>query len=410
MGDPTAAARAVRAERTRTIRALVPPNPRRPWQLPAPGVMASPPTITVGAAGGSNPIASPRTFDETTGAFRYFGSAVLAENTWDKISGRCSYWAADFDCDCAAFAFEHKVQSSAKFRVVVDGQPNALTGTAGQATGSGSAWVKVDFGSRGVRHVVVEMSENMTFGNLATASDEMVWRSMTDLGPRVVVAGDSYTQQAAPVSWSTEMARHLGWRDVYAIGNPGGGYLAVGNDARGTYRTLLPIQVTPSAPDVLIYQGGYNDASANRSKAAMQAEAELLFAAAMAANPSALLIVMAPQYPTGNPPQAAINARDGIQAACLSQNVHLFVDWIVTPTAGLTNLGWINGSGNTGATTGSGNADAYIGTDGLHPSTAGHAYLGRRAAQAIAQWIAAGMPRGARHAGTTLYDAQGNAV
>ncbi|HEY5668002.1 MAG TPA: hypothetical protein VIR03_02435, partial [Candidatus Saccharimonadales bacterium] len=44
---------------------------------------------------------------------------------------------------------------------------------------------------------------------------------------------------------------------------------------------------------------------------------------------------------------------------------------------------WIDGTGTTGSTVSDGNADVYVSADAIHPSPAGHVYLGQRLARAI---------------------------
>jgi lysophospholipase L1-like esterase len=69
------------------------------------------------------------------------------------------------------------------------------------------------------------------------------------------------------------------------------------------------------------------------------------------------------------------------------EDAHLAIVSAATNNSNVTALinprGWITGTGKVGSTTGSGNADLFTTSDSIHPTQAGHDFLGYNVASAI---------------------------
>jgi lysophospholipase L1-like esterase len=232
--------------------------------------------------------------------------------------------------------------------------------------------------SRVERKITVE-SQNFYFGGVNVGPLDSVWAPPDPSDLRTMVFGDSYVEGAgglfnALTGYANTLSKLMGWRDNWVSGVGGTGYL---NNAatKLTFRQRVATDVIAYAPDVLIIAGGINDAA--YSDAAIQAEAALLFAQISAALPNTLVFVNGPWDPI-----FATRASIGtaIQAAIGSLRNFYYVN----------NLGeaWQTGTGRVTAPVGDGNADIYTGSDGIHPTQAGHEYLANREATAISTRIA----------------------
>ena len=118
---------------------------------------------------------------------------------------------------------------------------------------------------------------------------------------------------------------------------------------------------------------GVNDgpySSQPSTPAQVQAEAILLYRQILAALPTVRLYVCGPWQP----PVTQNGVTDGIKTALQAA---------VAAVPGVTFLdvsGYYTGTGHVGGETGAGNSDLYVGPDRVHPTAAGHLYLGSRLA------------------------------
>lgn len=183
--------------------------------------------------------------------------------------------------------------------------------------------------------------------------------------PRVALFGDSYTDGRRPETgergWARLAARTLA---VETVNNAvaGCGYVDLGHGVTLPYMaTTAPV----AAADVLVVFGSINDAP--HTPLAVWLAATVTYGALRGWAPRAPLLVIGPQYPTGNPPAdlLALSAAVGEAAADAGAT---FVDPLAER--------WFAGR------------PELIGSDGLHPNPRGHAYL----AELIAPRIAALLP------------------
>jgi lysophospholipase L1-like esterase len=383
-------------------------------------VMSSPPTITTstsapsGVSLGFNFITAPA----VPGAFREFGGDALVYSTnyhrypvatlgGGGVNGNCANgrnattWQVEFMADAAKVAVR-VAGTTLPFRFLVDAGGSAglqyvdTTGTV-PASSSGRNYILLDFsavGGRAMRRIVVEGEQAMAMEGANVQPTEGVYQTDGADILRAVVIGDSLTEGVGATvrndSWANVMCRALGLRDVRASGMGSTGYL----------KTLSPNLLTargriadatgaadagngiPSftAPDVVFVAMGINDTAS--SGAAIQAEVLAYLQALRAALPTVPVFVLGP-WPGSTGPSGTITTIEASVSAAVTQAGDGSSLFYFVAVSADTNGAWISGTGKTTATTGTGNSDVYTGSDGTHPNTAGHKFLGLRAADAV---------------------------
>lgn len=377
-------------------RGLLPPSPGTARLLPPPAVMTSPPTVTIGAANGASTITGSVYRDTTDPALTFLSAGYVVTNVAGYANGKASSNLTSsqpaagrirFEVETDGDQFEIGVMTTASgtvpaFRLWVDGQLVTDAPQTGLSAGAATYLIKVAFAGRGNRRVLFEGAYVNLIG-IWSHPTVTFWPTTRPLGPRTVWLGDSFSEGAGGNwwwdSWEMKAARLLGWH-MHPSGVGSTGYLAIGGGAgKVKYRDRIATDVTALAPDIIVVSGGYND-TGSFTAAQEGTEAAALYAALQAANPAATLVVCGPNFPTGiTSAGTATQFRDAIKTAALNAGA-LFVDPILYPAG----ISWVTGSGNTGAPSGNGNADFYVTTDAVHPSQAGHDYLGRRFASALA--------------------------
>ena len=168
------------------------------------------------------------------------------------------------------------------------------------------------------------------------------------------------------------MATRLGWT-LTLDGVGGTGYTSPGSSAPlyGDPSRLNPL--IAAATDYVMIQGG--EVVDVPTVALTAAEATRICQAIRAAHQATRIILLGwfmPASVASASPWKEWSAGMGAVAASVGG---IFID----PLAG----GWMTGSGRSGSPAGDGNADVYRGSDGTHPTQAGHDYLGTRLAFAI---------------------------
>jgi lysophospholipase L1-like esterase len=175
---------------------------------------------------------------------------------------------------------------------------------------------------------------------------------------RVVVLGDSFSSgwNGAGIGsrgWPAIVAATRGWRvtnlAVAGTGflNPGWTGQAVGSRTGETVR---------HRPDVVFVVAGHNDS--RWSVAATAAAADAVIDRLRVALPDAVLVVVAPIWQDGSPPARALALRDRLRHTASAVGA-LFIDPLAER--------WFGGVSHR-----------FIGSDGLHPTNAGHRYLAER--------------------------------
>jgi lysophospholipase L1-like esterase len=354
---------------------------------------AAPPTITVASASSTNGVAIDpvSTLPECLVGGRGWAHPT---NGWNVASWWRTDRALDVNgftvagykimvyCDKAKFEAQFYVPAGGSYRVKVDDEYVSPLATSFGVSGA-TRWLQMDFGSDKVRRIVIETAALIIA--LKTDVTGTIWPAKPR-GPRHIAFGDSYTggatgaNGAAYTTWLSAAADSLGWEDTYqnAVGSTGyletiGGYA---NTVAGQVARAVAAGVTP---EVVICTAGHND---TQPQSSIVAAAVSAFAAMRAAWPSALIVCGGPWWVGGATAMAAWAARETAIFSAVDADVFI-------PQATGPGVPWFTGSGRVGATTGSGNSDAYVYSDNVHPTQAGHDYAGVRFAEALREALSA---------------------
>lgn len=380
-------------------RGLLPPDPGTTRLLSFPTVMASPPTVTIGTANAGTAITGATRRTAADPALTYLGAGYVeppSANLGGYANGRTSSYLTssapstgrlrvEFETDADQFEAAFITTASgtaAKFRFTVDGQLATALPQTGLTSGGASYFVRVSFGTRANRRIIIE-GQYVQFLGVWAHPSVTLWKTIRPIGPRVVWVGDSFSEGSGGNwwwdSWAVRAGQLLGW-NVYPSAVGSTGYLSTGGGGgKVKYRDRIAADVTPLAPEIAVVAGGFNDAGVFTATQ-LGTEAGLLFDTIKSGTPSATLILCGPNWPIGvtaNGTQTQM--RDALQTAAVGK-----ADYFVDPIAYPSGTSWLTGTGRVGATTGNGNADYYTSTDGTHPTQEGHDYLARRFASAIA--------------------------
>jgi len=310
-------------------------------------------------------------------------------NTRGTLSSSQSIYSIEFGTDATAFQLRFNWQTGGCIRITVDGRRMTdLMQSLGGITLGSSHLMTVSLGAAQPRTIRLDFSV-APYGGIFLPPGASMWKPATP-SKRIMILGDSISGGSSmntaggAGTWFPRAARLLGYSDIWNESLGGTGYITAGSFA--TLGTRAPIDVIPNAPDTLIISAGYNDNGG--SQPSISSAAAGLYSAIKAGLPNAAIYVIGCWSPSGSPATSITNTDNTIKAAAAAANL----PFISPLTGGIYNSAgtliathgaWITGTGRVGATTGSGNADTYIGTDAVHPTDAGHKYLGDRVTAAI---------------------------
>jgi lysophospholipase L1-like esterase len=183
-------------------------------------------------------------------------------------------------------------------------------------------------------------------------------------GAKAVFLGDSFTTGwngagLGPRGWPALVGRQLGWRTVN-LAVAGTGFMNPGWTSQ-TVGSRVPAAIRQK-PDIVFIAAGHND---SRWSAATTARAsDMVLDRLHRALPNAVLVIVAPIWPSGSPPMRCLDLRDHLRRRARSLDA-IFID----PLADR----WFAGSRHR-----------MIGPDGIHPTDAGYRYIAERVLKAIA--------------------------
>ena len=180
----------------------------------------------------------------------------------------------------------------------------------------------------------------------------------TSTGGTAVFLGDSYSTgwKGAGIGargWPRLVARARGWKTVN-LAVAGTGFLNPG-------WTSQPVASRVAAaisrkPDVVFVAAGHNDS--RWTAAATSRAADAVIARLHRALPDAVLVIIGPIWPSGSPPARCVALRDHLRHTAASIGA-IFIDPLGER--------WFAGS-----------RSSLIGSDGIHPTDAGHRSIARR--------------------------------
>ena len=278
-----------------------------------PTVMASPPTITIGAAN-AGPVFYPNAtlYDITTATSQV---ALLAPSLWALTyspngnsfylppptlgdSGDFGEIAFDFDGTNLGF----KMDGNTSMVLYVDGQL-AQSGiiSYGSNTTAGIPWViSVVFPSRARRHIIAVPQFGYGISGVWVGSNDTIEASYFNTSPTIAFMTDSYGYQPGstlPAGFAGDVWNRLGGGNInevnfYLSAGGGSGYIT-GGIPNKTFQQREPSLVAVN-PDIIVTAGGIND-----SATGLQVGAQAYFAANRAALPNHLAVVTGNWNPNG---------------------------------------------------------------------------------------------------------------
>ncbi|MFZ3485568.1 SGNH/GDSL hydrolase family protein [Sphingomonas sp. 3-13AW] len=350
-------------------------------QGPLPGFSLSPelPILTITDAA-TTTIAAAVRVTATSAAFRITGTPVIpvvadpsalggSDGAGGTGYGRPIQW--EWMSDAAQLELL-VLKHNALFDLFVDGRLIQEGAFSTPATGD-RRLLKLDWSGgpdpRRPRHYRIT-GTNLLFGGLFLDSAGSAWAPGDRLGRGLIAfLGDSYSQgTGAPSvarSWAAAAAGQL-QMDAWSDGVGGAGWNSAGANAP-VARVAKGIAALTRAPDIVVTALGYNDGGADAAGLAnLRMRYDATVAAIRAAWPEASLVTLGPWTPLGATPALGSIRAALMQAAAAGRSPFVDVENLV----------------------GVGNRGIYTGADNVHPTGAGHLYLGRRIGQAVAAALA----------------------
>jgi lysophospholipase L1-like esterase len=281
------------------------------------------------------------------------------------------------DTDQLEILVRSEDSTHSKYRIWVDGE--LANATESSVIGPATSWrrIKIVFATATNRRITFEGQE-MTFGGIWALPTRTVWPTSRDVGPRVIVVGDSWgTSFDTDVKWvwdsyAVVAGRLLNW-NIFPSFVSGTGYLADGfGTGEANYGARFATDVAALSPDIVVFTGGLND-NGYSPLTLVQTAITSLFAAAKAALPATRFLVLSP-FRSTDTYYTAINTIAGYLYAQALANGFTFVGQPIE---------YIQGTGTVAAPTGVGNSDFYTLADAYHLTPAGYEFLGRRLAADI---------------------------
>jgi len=357
-----------------------------------PAVMASPPTIATGLAALDATLTRVYTVTGNPDAFTTYGGTptIVSTNFWvfpvvttstgnGNVGGgkTANGFAVEFVTDADKVEVRMLRGTSTRgVMIEVDGQ-RIQAAPIDYPGGTGSTlYVLLTFPDSRPRRIRAEASEYGGFRAVAVHPTRLVWPASDKL--TMAVVGDSITAQIGATlpngGWAATAGKLLGIRDVWMVAHPGTGFTTAGASDGTAYGDARRIaDVVASNPDLVILAATGNDPSAT-----VRAPALAAMQAYRAALPGVPIIVGGIWPGSGGPSAERVAVETEVKAA-----FDLWADPLSWWVAAAAPASWITGTGKSTAPIGDGNADVYVGSDGVHPTQAGHDYYGRRWAGAI---------------------------
>ncbi|MEV4232012.1 SGNH/GDSL hydrolase family protein [Streptomyces bobili] len=166
------------------------------------------------------------------------------------------------------------------------------------------------------------------------------------------IAGGSAQGGKGPHGWPSLVARQLGMT-LRLDARGGTGYTTGGPQKGGRPYAQRVKQAIAAKPDVVVVEGSRNDAGPTKTRAAAVDSLRRL----RAGLPRARILVIGPIYSHPRP----------IGSHPIDEAVSAAAKKLSMPYLSAVRRGWFTGS-----------AHQFIGSDGVHPTNAGHAYLAQR--------------------------------
>lgn len=365
------------------------------------GVMASPPTVTVGSTSDAAltvySLASAGAFLPAFNQVAWYGGlptvygniyvgmpvTSIAPSTGANFTGSKNQWswAAEFVTDSDKVQLTLYTSSSHKHFFQVDGKYVDLAGTLGNNATIADTVFTLQFASKKPRRIRVAMPTfpakgPAMFKAIRVSPGCSFWKPDQSQVLRMGWFGDSYPEGTnaensvypiANAAWPVLTGELLGIRDVRQFVAGSTGYISTAGGVRPKLRDMIPLVADQGDMHIIVVSHGYNDSS--NTAAAITAEAKLAYAALRKQYPNAIIIVLGCQAGSGAPTAAQIATENAIKDA-VTQTGDKFMRFVPVST-------------DTPVWLSSANAALYVSSDNTHPNLAGHEYISFRSAPGI---------------------------
>jgi lysophospholipase L1-like esterase len=376
---------------------------------PIGAVLSSPIVPTIGANGANSTIITNATTnganarypilatDTASPHFDVFGG-VLDNNvvrtglrrTTDPARRNCHGGGIRFATYAQTFDISVDSFSAGRIAVYVTdlltGERRRATADDYTPTANTIAYVRFDFGSRGLRLIEIYQDYLNRFLAINVPTTDSIWKYQMPAQPKIAVNWDSYSNNimSAASGDATQnnvlslsvidyMAARLGSQNITSFGVAATGLVANGSGTDTTYIQRIQNGDMNAARvgdfDLIYSPFSLNDTA--YAEATVTAAAVTYFQALRAAQPNAIIVSAGPQTSnTSTPTQARF---DAYRAAFLSVADANMI-WLDNSPSGEN---WMFGNASGGIN------QAIIGTDNTHLNKAGAAYLGERIGASI---------------------------
>jgi len=318
-------------------------------------------TMTYGA-GSLSSIGNRVQLNATNAAYRFTGNGPTAGANTVGNGTACTWeWCSD------APTIEIRLAGSNTLGMLfIDGVRANDSGFTTDASGAAYLYV-VDFGGVRKPRTFKIMNVNSNFGGVNIGTADTIWYPNQPRRPLAWGIGDSYmygngADNISRVAFNT-MCELLGLEPL-PDGIGGQGWASTGSNYAAT-RVTAKLATLTFQPDYVFIDLGYNDSVAPTAGSLVQSAFADCVAAIRAAAPKAKIIAFGPATPVGNTTNLT-----GIKAALIT----------ACTTAGVTFIDvqdWVSAT----------NKGIYTSGDNVHPTQAGHDYIGGRKAQAVAAYL-----------------------
>lgn len=359
------------------------------------GVMASPPTVTMGANNANSTVLtdqdvytlqtlptsaaiSPISGKIKQGSSNNYLGSYITETFAEAVNG----WGFGFSTDGEAIdlCYRDVANAAFMFRVREPGgnwQWVSTTQTAVGASGANFKFLKLDFGSSKARDIEVYCHASNQIRGIVVGPSAGTTRALNKYriwataayAIKAMVIGDSYTAGSGASQirdgFAYVMGDTLGIPNIVASGVGGQGYIANSNNGAQPFISRVADVSTFGALDWVDIALGINDYA--KPAGELTAAVTTALQAIKEAQPAALVTVSGPWTAPGK-----------IAPATVENAIKAGFDAVADPAR----WAWIPTVADNWQDTSGGNSTLYMSGDNTHPNTAGHGYLGRRRAAA----------------------------
>ena len=367
------------------------------------------PTVTVGAAGAASTIASAVFVSSVSSSafnsakFTCLGTIPTIGTTFPDYNGISSndglvnvtsqydtnQFAVEFFTD--ASQFDVNLKDTSTVRVLADGAyvygSDSAYGWKGAAAGS-TYNINVNFGSSVLRRITLEFDGVSRFYGINVGpTDSVIPGQQPDM--TMVVFGDSFTEPTIKddTAYPNHMPQHgfpwrlgqmLGIRNVVTSGSGGAGYLQTGPNSRVPFPQRSQNDIGKFKPQICVMHAGLNDSTGigngTYTQSQLQSAIEQTMTNVWQVSPGTFFYLSLNGSTAATPNVKLMAAQAAAAAHYPSNSLYL---------SSLEPQKIYTGSGYVGSATPSGNCGILVGTDGTHPSMAGHKWLAYQLYSAI---------------------------